>query len=187
MRARQTPLPGLWLMTDARTADRLDESLRALPRGSGVIFRHYHLAPVARRAEFTRILRHCRARGLIAVLSGSARQAAAWGADGCYGPPGLLAPGPAMLRLAAAHSLAELARAAAIRADAALLSPVFPTRTHPGAPALGPLRFRLLARQSPVRVIALGGMTARTVRHLPGAAWAAIDGLAKKPRIPKDS
>jgi thiamine-phosphate pyrophosphorylase len=174
-------------MTDARTVAALDASLRALPRGAGVIFRHYHLPPDERRTAFARVARLCRAHGLIAVLSGSARQAAAWGASGCYGPPELLAPGPAMLRLATAHSLAELGRAATTRADAVLLSPVFPTCTHPGAPTLGPLRFRVLARQSPVRVVALGGMTPRSARRLPNTAWAAIDGLAKKARIPKDS
>ena len=63
------------------------------------------------------------------------------------------------------------------RADALVLSPVFATRSHPGAPPLGPLRFRLLARQARVPVIALGGMTARRAAAL-GAAWAAIDGLS---------
>ena len=196
-------LPRTWLVTDARTAAVLGHTLRALSRGSGphssgprgsgprrsgVIFRHYHLLPAARRAAFRQVLRLCRARGHVAVLAGSAREALAWGADGAYGPPALLAPGPAALRLCTAQSLRELAAAARARADAVLLSPVFPSRSHPGGRSLGPVRFLLLARRSPVPVIALGGMTAASARHLPTYGWAAIDGLARKTRgILKDS
>jgi thiamine-phosphate pyrophosphorylase len=65
-----------------------------------------------------------------------------------------------------------------MRADAVLLSPVFPTRSHPGAAALGPARFRLMARHAQMPVVALGGMTVRTARRLDWPRWAAIDGLS---------
>jgi thiamine-phosphate pyrophosphorylase len=87
-----------------------------------------------------------------------------------------------MLRLVTAHSLREVAVARRARADAIVLSPVFPTRSHPGATALGPLRFRLLATRAGTPVIALGGMDARRARRIGARRWAAIDGL-----IPKDS
>ncbi len=146
-----------------------------LPRGSGFIYRHYHLPPGTRRARFERLARIARARGHLVVLAGSARQARAWGADGAYGSPAQLARGPRVLRLATVHCLSELAMAR--RADAVLLSPIFQTRSHPGARALGKLRFRLLARRSAVPVIALGGMTPARARSLRIAHWAAIDGL----------
>jgi thiamine-phosphate pyrophosphorylase len=59
-----------------------------------------------------------------------------------------------------------------------LLSPVYPTRSHPGAATLGPVRFHLLAARSAVPVIALGGMNRHRARHLPSRKWAAIQGLA---------
>ena len=71
---------------------------------------------------------------LLAVLSGSAAEARRWGADGAYGSPRIIGPGAALTRLVTVHSLAELRRAR--RADAVLLSPVFPTRSHPGAAGL---------------------------------------------------
>jgi thiamine-phosphate pyrophosphorylase len=58
-----------------------------------------------------------------------------------------------------------------------LLSPVFATRSHPGAATLGPVRFRLLAARSLVPVIALGGMDTRRARRLGTRDWAAVDGL----------
>jgi thiamine-phosphate pyrophosphorylase len=81
------------------------------------------------------------------------------------------------------HDAAEIADANRIGADAALLSPVFPTRSHPGAGAIGPAGFRELAKLAQMPVIALGGMTAVTAAQLGWPRWAAIDGLGS----PKDS
>ncbi len=56
------------------------------------------------------------------------------------------------------HDGAELAHAATIDADFALLSPVLPTLSHPGAPTLGWEVFSALAAASPIPVYALGGL-----------------------------
>jgi 8-oxo-dGTP diphosphatase len=56
------------------------------------------------------------------------------------------------------HDAAELAHAAAIEADFALLSPVLPTLTHPGAATLGWDTFSALAAASPIPVYGLGGL-----------------------------
>ncbi|HVR90453.1 MAG TPA: thiamine phosphate synthase [Novosphingobium sp.] len=182
MRRRHPDLPQLWLVSDARTDRVLDAAIRALPRGSGVIFRHFHLPPVERAARFAGVQRLCRRHRHLAVLAGSAGQARRAGAVAAYGAPATLSRGPALVRLMTAHSHAEIAAAQRVRADAILLSPVFPTRSHPGARTLGALRFRLLAARAPVPVIALGGMNLRAAKRLRGFAWAAIDGLN-----PKDS
>jgi thiamine-phosphate pyrophosphorylase len=76
------------------------------------------------------------------------------------------------------HGPREIALANRLGADAMLLSPVFPTRSHPGGAVLGPVRFRLLARLAARPVIALGGLDRRTARRLVWARWAAIDGLS---------
>ena len=46
-------------------------------------------------------------------------------------------------------------------ADFVTLSPVFPTESKPGAPALGIGAFAALAEESALPVFALGGVTAR--------------------------
>lgn len=174
---RQTLIPAVWLISDARNDAQLERALKRLPRGSGLIYRHYHLDEPKRRARFNTLARMARACGHMVVLAGSAAQARRWGADGAYGSPAKLTRGPACLRLVTVHSLRELGRAG--RADAVLLSPVFPTRSHPGAATLEALRFLLIARQSSVPAIALGGMTAGRARQLCGHSWAAIDGLTR--------
>jgi len=176
MRPRQTPLPAIWLVSDARNDAALERALDRLPRGSGLIFRHYHLEAAARRARFDRLLRLARRGGHVVILAGSPRQARAWRADGAYGAPLQLAGGPTMLRLATVHSLREMAQATrAARADAVLLSPVFATRSHPGGATLGPVRFRLLAARARGPVIALGGMGRLAAARLRWSRWAAID------------
>jgi thiamine-phosphate pyrophosphorylase len=177
MRARQPTVPTVWLVTDARNDAVLERVMARLPRGSGVIFRHYHLAGVDRAARFRVVAANARRHGHSVVLSGPMTGARAWGATGAYGSPAMLAPGPAGLRLVTAHGLREIAAACRARADAIVLSPVFSTRSHPGGTSLGPVRFRLLARRAGLPFIALGGMDKRRARRLGNARWAAIDGL----------
>lgn len=179
--------PTPWLISDARNDAVLELALARMPRGSGFIFRHYHLSSAERRARFDGLARLARRYGHSVILSGTPALARRWGADGAYGPPEALTRGPALLRLAAVHSLRELAKAR--RANAVLLSPVFATRSHPGSKPLGTLRFRLIAAASHCPVIALGGMTKHRATALGVQNWAAIDGICDElnPLIPKDS
>lgn len=179
--------PDIWIVSDARNDAGLERALARVPRGSGLIFRHYHLGEAERRARFRQLARLARRRGHKVVLAGSVAQARTWGADGAYGSARLLGRGGAGLRLVTVHSLRELAQAK--RADMVLLSPVFATRSHPGAPVLGPLRFRLIAARAKVPVIALGGMDPGKARILFHGKWAAIDAFCAEAtrRISLDS
>ena len=170
MRARQ-PLPRLWLLTDERQGEALWTALARLPAGAGVVFRHYGLGLAERRRLFERVRRLTRRRRLLLILAGSPRLARAWRADGVHGR----ATGRARLRTAPAHSLREIRAAERVGADLLFVSPVFATRSHPGARPLGPLRFRLLARHARVPVAALGGMDAERAHRLGVQHWAAID------------
>ncbi|MBE1236782.1 thiamine phosphate synthase [Phaeovibrio sulfidiphilus] len=77
----------------------------------------------------------------------------------------------------ATHNARALGRARSLGADYVLLSPMFPTRSHPGAPVLGAVRAALLARQAGVPVYALGGVTPRTVRRLPPGTFRGVAGI----------
>lgn len=101
---------------------------------------------------------------------------------GVHRPAGSRAPARHGLVSAAAHSRREVAQAFARGADLVFLSPVFPTRSHPGQPALGPVRFGLIAQGAPGPVLALGGMNrhrARRLQALGAAGYGAIDGWVR--------
>jgi len=66
-----------------------------------------------------------------------------------------------MLLSASCHNEEELAAASKNEADFALLSPVFPTKSHPGAAHLGAVRFQKVAKHAPIPVIGLGGISVK--------------------------
>lgn len=172
--SRRQPLPRLWLMTDERQGEKLWEALERLPRWSGMVFRHYGLAGEARRSLFGDVRRVARRRDLLLLLAGTDAQALEWGADGGHGRGPRSSPG--RLRSAPAHDLAEIRAAERAGADFVFLSPVYATRSHPGANPLGPRMFARLALATRLPVIALGGMDERKARNLRGAyGWAGID------------
>lgn len=155
-------------MTDERIGDELWAALRRLPKGSGVVFRHYATPPSERRALFRRVMRVARARGLVVVRAG---EKAGGGEHGVHGQ----ARGGG-LRTAPAHDRREAVAAARRGADILFVSPVFATRSHPGAQALGVRKARRIAQGLPVTMIALGGMDAQRFRKCMGFdGWAAID------------
>ena len=174
---RCQPLPRLWMMTDERQGEQLLRSVEQLPRGAGIVFRHYSLPRRERRALFERVRRIARRRRLLLVLAGSPSQARAWGAQGSHGR----GRGRG-LRTAPAHDLREIRSAERAGASLVFLSPLHPTRSHPGARPLGPSRFARLARQTRLPVVALGGMNedrARALRGLGAYGWAAIDAWSR--------
>lgn len=178
MRARHPSPPRLWLMTDERMGERLWAALERLPRGSGVVFRHYGLPLAERRALFARVAMVTRRRGLVLLRAGEQRLGR-W-EDGTHGTRRRVRGWYSR----AAHSPDEIAAGVRAGADLLFVSPVFATRSHPGAPALGAVRFGLLVRGVGVPVIALGGMDARRARRLRGLGvhgWAGIDAWSRSP------
>lgn len=168
---RRQNLPRMWLMTDERLGERLVPIIGRLPPGAGVVFRHYSLEETLRRRLFDAVRAQSVQRDVTLLLGGTAQLAAAWGADGSHGR------GPGVgLRSASVHTLAEIETAELDGAALLFLSPVFATRSHPGAPPLGPERFDALAASTDLPVIALGGLNANRARMLHHAhGWAGID------------
>ncbi|HEV2746816.1 MAG TPA: thiamine phosphate synthase [Allosphingosinicella sp.] len=163
---RRQPLPRLWLMTDERQGEALWDALHALPKGAGVVFRHYALPAPERQALFERVRRLARGRSLVLLAAG----APLLGARGTHGRRG------SGVRSASVHNLRQLKAAERAGAELVFLSPVFATRSHPRARPLGPGRFALIAHQAKVPVIALGGMNAERAARLGGAhGWGGID------------
>ncbi len=158
-----TPLPEdwprLWFFTDPeRTPDPVAIAL-SLPRGAGVVYRHFGAEDREGVAAALRAL-----RGLKLLIGADAALAARIGADGVHLPERLAhraAPlkrlRPAWIVTAAAHSAAALRRATG--ADAAVLSPVFASRSTSAGEALGLARATRMMREAPLPVIGLGGVT----------------------------
>ncbi|MBB3764782.1 thiamine phosphate synthase [Sphingomicrobium lutaoense] len=166
-------LPRQTLFTDERMGDALLPAIERLPRGSGVVLRHDRLSREARRALAERIAALARDKGLILSVAGDMALARHVGAAMVHRPES----DPGGLPFSLPVHDEEEARAAADRGAALVyVSPVHPTRSHPGAPALGEAEAIRLARLSGCPAIALGGMTADRYAAIEKdfAGWAAI-------------
>ncbi|NKD55583.1 MULTISPECIES: thiamine phosphate synthase [unclassified Haematospirillum] len=182
------PVPWLVFMTDPRVGDPV-AIVRRLPPGSAVILRHYD---DRFRSDLALRLRDAtQKRDIRLLVAADHALAVACAADGVHLPEGLLRRALCSelvdwrraggLVTAAVHSHQALVMAGSFGVDAALVSPVFPTVSHPGAAALGVFRFRALVQRSRVPVLALGGISASTLPRLYGSgAWgvAAVSALA---------
>jgi len=155
-------LPPLLLITDAV---RLPDPARAadrLPGGSAIILRDYALAE--REALACELAEVARRRGLKLLIAGDAALAIRVGAAGIHLPEARAGEARRWrhrrhwLITVAAHSRQALHNAALCGADAALLSPVFATASHPERRPLGPEGFNMLAGQAKLPVYALGGV-----------------------------
>jgi len=158
-------LPQCYVLSDCARLPDPSDLLTRLPRGACIIVRHTD--PSARAQLAVRIVAPAHKLGLKVIIANDLRLALRTGADGVHlserearlGRPRIVFHKPGFMCTAAAHSRLALWRAHRAGANAALLSPVFPTRSHPHARTLGVLRFGILAHLSPIAVIALGGVT----------------------------
>lgn len=170
-------LPDLMLITPFRSANP-DELLRrfdqALSQRKALVqFRMDECQP-GRQELAKQLLRQCRARGCQMLVNADIDLACEIGAQGLHLNSsqlnsvdlGSLPAG--WLLGASCHSSEELSRAGDRSFDYALLSPVLPTPSHPGANTLGWDEFERLVRPARMPVYALGGMSTSMIP----TAWA---------------
>jgi 8-oxo-dGTP diphosphatase len=140
----------------ARLQTKLDTGLRLLQ------LREKHLARDELRKLALRVVAMAHARGAKVLLNGDVALAQETGVDGVQLTATQLAglqERPAIDWCAAScHNAEELRRAEELGCDFALLSPVLPTQSHPGAPHLGWVNFAAIAAGSSIPVYALGGL-----------------------------
>ena len=175
MDANQPPWPREWLMTDERIGERLWDALGALPRGGGVVFRHYSLKIDERAVLARQVAERCRQRELVLAVANDVRLAEELGARLVHNPAGDAGDLPISR---SAHSMHEAKVAWGAGASLLFLSPIFATRSHPGAQPISRDEARAIVATCPVPVIALGGMTRARFEELRANGfygWAGID------------
>lgn len=188
---RRHPLPPQWLFSDERLGVGVVRLAALLPPGSGIVLRHDSLTRGARWRLLRRLMRVAKARRLTVLLAGTPDVARRWGADGVHlrqrdARRAAQAHRLGLIVTMPVHDAREARRARRAKADGIFISPLHPTRSHPGAPALGLAEWLRLARLAGGQSIALGGMTLTRARALNRQAsginpgWAAIDAWEEK-------
>jgi thiamine-phosphate pyrophosphorylase len=178
-------LPQAWFLTDPKRTPHPDHIAARLPKGFGVIFRHF--GATDRFEAGRRLAKVCRTRRLVLLVSADPDLARALRADGLHWPEsrlhGVRARHPRWIETASSHAPGSISRSARLGIDAVILSAVFASSSVSAGQPRGPIRFRAIAVQSPLPVYALGGITAaNAAQALSGAkrraaGWAAIDAV----------
>lgn len=162
------------LITDAKLNPEPWTLLGYVPKRAIILIRDYDHP---KREEYARrIVYYAHARGMKVLVAGDLALARRVGADGLHVPewqtkrlPKRIFAKPGFLITAATHGKTALLQAARHgRIDAALVSPVFATRSHPKAKPLGVTRFSGLRRAVKMPVLALGGVKMANFRQLRG-------------------
>ena len=164
---RALALPALYAITHAGNIGvepqlaRIDAALQADVRLIQV--REPDLPPAAHARFAQRAVALARRYGAKVLINSDRDLARQVGADGIHlKSRQLMQTGkrPAFPIVAAScHNAAELARAAELELDFAVLGTVAPTASHPDQPGLGWDAFARLVRDCPLPVYAIGGMT----------------------------
>lgn len=172
-------VPALLFFTDPERTPRPWRAAEALPAGCGVVYRAFAASDAVQVG--LKVAEACRARGLVLLAGADPDLARAIGAHGLHLPERLLAGLPALKRqepgwmlTAAAHGEAALRAAAEAGADAAVLSPVFPSNSPSAGPPLGVERFTALVAGAGLPVYALGGVDMKNAPELLGSGAAGI-------------
>jgi len=157
------PVYGVSLADELGEADFLARAEAALARGLALIQLREKTWPAERqRALAAALIALARPRGAMVLLNGDVALARAWDCDGVHWTSATLAAATArpdgMLCAASCHTRADIDRAGGLGLDFAVLGPVAPTPSHPGAQTLGWEGFAAIAAETPLPIYALGGL-----------------------------
>lgn len=182
--------PALILITSSQLLERetFFKRIEAALRGGtdAVLVREHQMDSAQLLACASRIRLMTREYGARLIIHSQADIADAVDADGVHVASADIGELPYLHRWlgqrhmslsASCHSAKDLIAAADNEADFALLSPVFPTQSHPGSACLGLECFRQLADVSRLPVIGLGGITVENRTSLAGYGVAVITAL----------
>lgn len=181
--AKKPALPNRIAMTDApREIDPLKQ-LAMLTAGDALIFRHYELDKRERLFLGQSLRNACRDAAILFMVAEDQKLGLRLRADGLHLPGWALRQGyhwrrrahPKWIISGAVHSTRELILAEHRGVDIAILSPVFPTKSHPAAKSLGVIGAAGLSQQTSLPVYALGGMNETSAHRLRGLS---VEGYA---------
>ena len=175
--ADATHLPPLVLFTDEERQPEPLASVALLPPGSAVLFRHYRFP--ARKSLALALRTLCNTRALIFIVSNDVDLALEVAADGLHLPEYRLKGGSRDIHkwrqfgegflTAAIHSPQALISARRLKVDAAFLSPVFFSASHPNKRPLGLMRFIKICKSTRLPIYALGGINEVSAKRLVGS------------------
>ena len=177
---RHGTLPPAWFLTDPdRTPDPI-EIMRTLPRGFGVIYRHFGAAD---RMDTAMQMKAIAAQRKLLLLASYDPEMLRLDLDGIHWPrwswPVARHHRPHGLMTTSAHSHRQISQTARMSVDAVFVSSLFKSKSHSAPAAMGLRRYALLNKTTRQSLIALGGINALNVQSVSRySAFAGVEAIA---------
>lgn len=174
-------IPAVILMTDAKRLPDPYTVIPELPRGSMVIIRAHS------NKEKERLIlknkRLCNKYKVLLSVSDAPELAHKHRLDGLHIPEQKRLTAPNLLHkrrfqiTSSCHSFKSLRQAEKLGIRTLLLSPLFPTQSHPGARVIGFVNAQRWIKGSHLSFYALGGISKRTVSRLKQSNFVGLAGI----------
>jgi len=177
-------LSPLIFLTERKRFKNIFETLQSIPSQTLVIIRDYDLSPLERLKYSQKIIGVCRKRGIKVLVGKDPLLARSLQADGLHIPEKLLKPlsnwrqkEPGWLFTTSCHSRRGLERIQNTQIDAVLLSPIFPTQSHPNSKTLGSEILKEMSLISTLPIYALGGINESNIKDIRQANIVGVAGI----------
>tara|TARA_Y100000590_G_scaffold169214_1_gene193842 strand:+ start:902 stop:1534 length:633 start_codon:yes stop_codon:yes gene_type:complete len=170
-------LPKVIIIFDDKSFDEKKFLKLKLPKNSAFLFRSYEIKKRKKIAK--ELLKFCKMKKVKLLIGSDIKLAVDINADGIHFPEYMIKKNKInwsdiknakstkkLIITTAVHNEKSLKKTENLDIDAALLSPVFPSKSHPNSKSLGIKKFSKIVKNTKLPIYALGGINIKNVKSL---------------------
>ena len=177
IRSKDNKLPKVIIIFDDELFDKKKLLKLKIPKKSAILLRSYETKKRKKIAK--QLLNFCKMKKIKLLIGSDIKLAEDINADGIHFPEYMVKKNKInwtyiknvksnkkWIITTAVHNIQSLKKAEELNIDAALLSPVFPSKSHPNNKSLGLNKFLKIVKKTKLPIYALGGINIKNVKLL---------------------
>ena len=177
IKSKDNKLPKVIIIFDDESFDRKKLLKLKIPKKSAFLLRSYETKK--RRKIAKQLLKFCKMKKIKLLIGSDVKLAEDINAHGIHLPEYMIRnnkinwiniknvkSNKKWIITTAVHNIQSLKKAEELDIDAALLSPVFPSKSHPNNKSLGLNKFLKIVKKTKLPIYALGGINIKNVKSL---------------------
>ena len=177
IRSKNNKLPKVIIIFDYELFDKKKLLKLKIPKKSAFLLRSYETKKRKKIAK--QLLKFCKMKKIKLLIGSDIKLAEDIKADGIHFPEYMIKKNKInwidiknvkskkrWIITTSVHSIQSLKKAEGLDIDAVLLSPVFPSKSHPNSKSLGLNKFSKIVKKTKLPIYALGGINIKNVKSL---------------------
>ena len=177
IRSKNNKLPKVIIIFDDELFDKKKLLKLKIPKKSAFLLRSYETKKRKKIAK--QLLKFCKMKKIKLLIGSDIKLAEDIKADGIHFPEYMIKKNKInwidiknvkskkrWIITTSVHSIQSLKKAEGLDIDAVLLSPVFPSKSHPNSKSLGLNKFSKIVKKTKLPIYALGGINIKNVKSL---------------------